>query len=325
MTSLPYRQNLNNELYARRTPAAPVAVDMFAGCGGMGLGFAAMGFRTIGYELNPDACGTYQVNVGDHCFLEMLTPDTKMQAGDILVGGPPCQPFSVTGRKGGASDHRNGVPTFLAAVERTRPTIAVLENVPALATAHKQYFAVLLLRLQRMGYAVDSQILNAADFGVPQNRRRLFVVAHRGGFVFPVPTHVDRHVTVSQALGSMVRRVPASAGLLSTRAMKYVRKYEIKCRCRNSRDLACDRPARTLTCRNLAGATGDMIRLRMPDGRRRRLTVREAARLQSFPDWFRFSGSKTSQFEQIGNAVPPLLAKAVASAVLVCLRPVSVG
>ncbi|MEM7656786.1 MAG: DNA cytosine methyltransferase, partial [Bacteroidota bacterium] len=83
----------------------------------------------------------------------------------------------------------------------------------------------------------------------------------------------------------------------------------------NPRDLYLDRPARTLTCRNIAGATGDMHRIKLPDGRRRRLTVREAARLQSFPDWFQFAGSETSAFNQIGNAVAPLFAYELAQEV----------
>jgi DNA (cytosine-5)-methyltransferase 1 len=319
MTSLSYRRFLNKELCARHTSFSPIAVELFAGCGGMALGFAAAGFQTIGYEMDPDTCKTYQANLGSNCFLEALTPNTTVIAGDVVLAGPPCQPFSVTGRKGGESDRRNGFPTFLAVVERINPTVAVLENVPALKSEHKRYFVYLVRRLEEMGYKVSSQILNAADFGVPQNRRRLFVVASHRKFAFPVPTHANRIVTVRHALGSMVRRLPATPRLLSRQMMKYVRKYEAKCRCRNPRDLACELPARTLTCRNIAGATGDMIRLKMPDGRRRRLTVREAARLQSFPDWFRFIGSKTSQFEQIGNAVPPLLAKAIASAVFACL------
>lgn len=81
------------------------------------------------------------------------------------------------------------------------------------------------------------------------------------------------------------------------------------------RDLYADRPARTFTCRNLAGATSDMQRVRLPDGRRRRIVQREAARLQSFPDWFEFCGNEAQQFTQIGNAVPPLLAYQLAQAV----------
>jgi len=96
---------------------------------------------------------------------------------------------------------------------------------------------------------------------------------------------------------------------------KYVAKYEKASACINPRDLYPDKPARTLTCRNLAGATGDMQRVRLKDGRRRRVTVDEAARLQSFPDWFEFTGNETSKFNQIGNAVPPLLAWHLACAI----------
>ena len=98
---------------------------------------------------------------------------------------------------------------------------------------------------------------------------------------------------------------------LSTKMDRYVKNYEIASRCK-PRDLHLDRPARTLTCRNLAGATSDMHRIKLPDGRRKRLTTREAARLQSFPDWFEFSGNQDSRFNQVGNAVPPLFALALA-------------
>ena len=93
---------------------------------------------------------------------------------------------------------------------------------------------------------------------------------------------------------------------------EYVARYEKASHCINPRDLYLDRPARTLTCRNLAGATGDMHRIRLEDGRRRRVFPREAARLQSFPDWFEFEGLETSVFNQIDNAVPPMLAYNIA-------------
>jgi DNA (cytosine-5)-methyltransferase 1 len=95
----------------------------------------------------------------------------------------------------------------------------------------------------------------------------------------------------------------------------YVAKYEAASKCRQPRDLKLDQPSRTLTCRNLGGATGDMMRIRLEDGRRRRIDVREAARLQGFPDWFKFKGTTASQFRQIGNAVPPLLSLALAKQV----------
>lgn len=96
--------------------------------------------------------------------------------------------------------------------------------------------------------------------------------------------------------------------------------YEKKSQLVTPRDLHLDRPARTVTCRDPAGATSDMHRVRLPDGRRRRLTVGEGARLQSFPDWFMFSGTETDMYNQIGNAVPPLFARALARSVIACLR-----
>jgi len=320
MSSLPYRQLLDRELSLPAKASGPLAVELFAGCGGLGLGFAAAGFRTAGYEMNPYACATYRTNLGGHCREVILTPDADIVAADVLVAGPPCQPFSMSGKKAGAADTRDGFPTFLAAVKRLRPAAAVLENVPALQREHGDYLAGFIRKLRRLDYRVRVDVLNAADFGVPQNRRRLFLVATRSPFDFPTPSQrfITPH-TVRDALGSMVRRIPVGAGLVTSKMWKYVRSYEVQCQCKNPRDLDPDAPARTLTCRNIAGATGDMIRLKLPNGTRRRLTVREAARLQSFPDWFRFTGSKTSQFTQVGNAVPPLLAKAVASSLLASL------
>ncbi|MCQ2287022.1 MAG: DNA cytosine methyltransferase [Bacteroidales bacterium] len=101
---------------------------------------------------------------------------------------------------------------------------------------------------------------------------------------------------------------------LSPKQDAYIAAYEAKSGCSKPRDLHPEIPARTLTCRNLAGATSDMHRVKLPDGRRRRITQREAARLQSFPDWFEFCGNETKQFTQIGNAVPPLFAYKLALA-----------
>jgi hypothetical protein len=112
-----------------------------------------------------------------------------------------------------------------------------------------------------------------------------------------------------------MQQAPPESKFLTPGMDEYVAKYERASFCIRPRDLYPDQPARTVTCRNLAGATGDMHRVRLPDGRRRRLFVREAARLQSFPDWFEFCGAETSQFNQIGNAVPPLLAWHLAGSV----------
>lgn len=295
-------------------------LDLFAGCGGLALGFESAGFLTVGFEVDEDACETYRNNLGSPCHQVTLRPGAELTEGaSVIIGGPPCQPFSVNGHQGGHTDERDGFPAFLWAVERYKPKVVVVENVRGMLYQNRCYFERIHARLASHGYAVDWKLLNARDYGVPQNRERLFVVGHPGNFEFPAPTHAHSPVTAGQALGELVEQIPTGAKFLTPSMDAYVARYEQKSKCIRPRDLHLDRPARTVTCRNLNGATGDMHRVRLPDGRRRRLTVREGARLQSFPDWFQFAGSEGSQFNQIGNAVPPLLAKAIALAVKRCL------
>ena len=120
---------------------------------------------------------------------------------------------------------------------------------------------------------------------------------------------------MAEAIGDMMHTFDEKSKFLTPEQERYIAAYEEKSHCITPRDLHADRPSRTITCRNLAGATSDMQRVKLPDGRRRRIEVREAARLQSFPDWFEFCGTETRQFYQIGNAVPPLLAYKLALAV----------
>jgi DNA (cytosine-5)-methyltransferase 1 len=201
---------------------------------------------------------------------------------------------------------RNGFNVFISAVEQTRPEIWMFENVRGLLFRSRSYFDSLIGELEDLGYEVEYRLLNSKNFAVPQNRERIIVVGHHGGFKWPRES--SRTVTVGEALGRMAILVPKLTRFVSNRMAAYIRRYEKASSCVVPRDLHLDAPARTLTCRNLAGATGDMQRLRLPDGRRRLLRAREAARLQSFPDWFTFSGSETNQLTQIGNAVPPLVA-----------------
>ncbi|HET6400097.1 MAG TPA: DNA cytosine methyltransferase [Candidatus Kapabacteria bacterium] len=308
-----YIERINTELRSSREFSCE-ALDLFGGCGGLSLGFESLGISTVGFEKDPDAVNTYNRNLKGHCENVLLSLDSQYPSTKILIGGPPCQPFSVGGHQFGLHDSRDGFPIFIAAVEKLQPEIFLFENVRGLLYSNRWYFDEIVSALEKLGYLVEHRLLNAIKYGVPQNRERLFVVGHRGKFRFPA--HEAKAYTVSDAIGDSLHSFEDDSKFLTESMDQYIKKYEIASKCINPRDLYPNRPSRTLTCRNIAAPTGDMIRLRLPDGRRRRLSVREAARLQSFPDWFRFEGNETSQFYQIGNAVPPMLGRALAKSVV---------
>lgn len=295
-----------NHILKPAISCSPLVVDLFAGCGGLSLGFEAQGFETHGFEMDADSCATYRKNLKGNCTQLILTAETELPNAPVLIGGPPCQPFSVGGKQKGLKDSRDGFPIFISAVERLRPEIWLFENVRGLLYRNKSYLDEITQALQSLGYVIEVKLLNAVDFGVPQNRERIIVVGHKGNFSFPKLR--ERKVSAGEALGELACQVPPESKFLTPSMDEYVAKYEKASFCKRPRDLHLDKPARTLTCRNLAGATGDMHRIKLPDGRRRRLLLREAARLQSFPDWFEFVGTETSCFNQVGNAVPPLFA-----------------
>ncbi|MBS0016009.1 MAG: DNA cytosine methyltransferase [Arthrospira sp. SH-MAG29] len=319
---LSYWEYLHQELKLNEDIQSQLVVlDLFAGCGGFSLGFKAAGFETIGYEMLADAAATYTRNLQDICYCQTLEIGQDLcNHPDVIIGGPPCQPFSVGGLQKGPRDSRDGFPIFLDAIERYQPAIAIFENVRGMLYKNRQYLEKIVAELERLNYRVDIKLINAVNYGVPQKRERLFVVAYQTAWHWPEAETLAIPYTAGDAIYDTASTIPIGAKFLTPSMLEYIGRYEAKSKCVKPRDIYLDIPCRTLTCRNLSGATSDMLRLLLPDGRRRRLTVREAARLQSFPDWFELVGSENSQFNQIGNAVPPLLAKAIAKSVKMTLE-----
>jgi len=309
-----YWERINNDLRPWiDTELNKTVVDLFAGCGGLSLGFEALGFKTIGYEMDENATDTYNQNLLGKCNYERLSTKSKYPKAEVVIGGPPCQPFSVGGKQLGLDDSRDGFPIFIEAVKKLDPEVFLFENVRGMLYKNKWYLIEVIEALSALGYEISYSLLNAKYYEVPQNRERVIVVGAKSKISFP--RRKNKLITAGEALGKLALEYDSNSKFFTESMDKYVAKYEKVSKCINPRDLYLDRPARTLTCRNIAGATGDMHRIRLKDGRRRRITVREAARLQSFPDWYEFQGSETHQFNQIGNAVAPYFAYALASSI----------
>lgn len=309
-----YIERINKELKPHiDEKLGKTVLDLFAGCGGLSLGFEANGFETIGYEMDENASNTYNNNLIGKCYTEKLSLETEYPSADVLIGGPPCQPFSVGGKQMGLKDSRDGFPIFVDAVKKVNPEVFLFENVRGILYKNKWYLIEVLNELESLGYKITYALLNAKNFEVPQNRERVIVIGAKEKINLPIKK--NNLITAGDALGELAFQEDESSKYLTASMDRYIANYEKASKCVNPRDLYLDRPARTLTCRNLAGSTGDMHRVKLPNGKRRRITVREAARLQSFPDWFNFSGTETNQYNQVGNAVAPYFAYHLAETV----------
>lgn len=321
------------------------AIDLFAGAGGLSLGLKMAGWDVqVALEIDADAVNTHRTNMPEvrHLCDDIRDVDFAEFMGlGLIAGGPPCQPFSVSGKQLGMHDIRDMVPQFVRAVREATPTAFLLENVHGLTTAKfRPYLLEKIGELEKLGYEVHWKVLNAADYGVPQNRLRLFVVGVPKGtpFAFPEPTHGPHsrnntpHVSVRTALADVPADTPNNAKVVYAKN-PVLRKSPYAGMLLNGkgRPLNLDGPSHTIP----ASAGGNRTHILDPDGTLkayhqhlieggaarsgevqgcRRLTVRESARIQTFPDWFQFTGQRSRQYCQIGNAVPPLLAMAVGTA-----------
>ena len=367
----------------------PTAIDLFSGAGGLSIGFQQAGFNVVAAnDFDQYAAATYQLNHPHTRFIsgpiETITAEQFLdgsglhQGGlDVLVGGPPCQAFSVYNHQRGMHDERSGLfREYLRVVHNLLPKIVVIENVTGI-TSVDEGRAVDEIKegLAELGYHVESNILKAEEYGVPQVRRRIFFIGSRSNrpIRWPMPTHAaDRDifsvlanlkplVTVDEAIGDLpplknnegAERMPYSAVPVS----------EYQRQARSGSEWVFNHVAPQLAPINLermahipqGGSWRNLPHHLLPAGMKRAnrsdhtkrygrlhpdgqactiltrcdvhwgayihpyqdraITVREAARFQSFPDIFQFLGSRGEQYKQIGNAVPPLLALAVAKVV----------
>lgn len=356
----------------------PLALELFSGAGGMSLGFAQAGFDIVqAIEKDQRAADTFAKNhpntkliVGD---VEKLDPlkiaaQASLRKGDLtaIFGGPPCQGFSESNRRTRTLENPGNqlYQQFFRYVEALSPQWFVLENVAGLKTlANGSVLNAIVTRAEELGYCVEWRELNAADFGVPQLRRRIFVIGNRIGaqISFPEPTHgtlTKAHITVGEAISDLpALKAGSNEGKLQYRQDRIPSAYQISMRrgaetvdgnvvTRNS-DLIISRYKHIRQGQNWSAIpaalmenyvdssrchTGIYYRLKRSEPSKvignfrknmlihpsqdRGLSVREAARLQSFPDSYEFIGSIGFQQQQVADAVPPLLAEAVARSIL---------
>lgn len=218
-------------------------VDLFAGCGGLSLGFEANGFKTIGYEMDEQATNTYNKNLIGECFNEKLTVETIYPKADIVIGGPPCQPFSVGGKQLGLKDSRDGFPIFLSAIRQLDPEeVLLFENVRGMLYKNKWYLKEVIEELESLGYYINYALLNAVNYEVPQNRERVIVIGSKQKI--NLPKKVNRKVTAGQALGELAFQYGEDSKFFTESMDRYVANYEKASKCINPRDLYLDRPAR---------------------------------------------------------------------------------
>lgn len=321
------------------------SLDLFSGVGGMTRGLEAAGINTLAaFECDRSICESFQANFPD---VEMVSGDVRdvdfsgrRGKVELVVGGPPCQPFSVAGRQLSSLDPRDCVPEFIRVVAQSEPQAFLMENVSGLAALrHRHYLSTVMESLASLGYEVRASVLDAADYGVPQFRKRLFIVGMKEApFSFPAATHGESretpHATSADALQNAPEDIPNTARI--TYAKKPVLRpqpWDGMLVNGGGRPINPEEPSQTIP----ASAGGNRTHILDPDGTLveyhahlmkggkprkgdvpgvRRLTVRESARLQSFPDEHVFIGPQSSRYRQVGNAVPPILAEAVANSLI---------
>ena len=318
-------------------------IDLFSGAGGFSLGFDRSGFENIfAVDIQKDFCQTYKANFPSHTLIEeditklsneKIIELTKGLDVDVVIGGPPCQGFSIAGNIGRKfiDDPRNRLfQEFVRVVKVSNPKYFVMENVARLYTHNKHLTRKeIIADFNKLGYTVECKILNSADYGVPQVRKRVIFIGSRvtKNILFPDISHTV-HLTVKDALSKLPKlKSGEESTLLNHKAMNHTQQMLEKMSYlkdgegrekipQNLRPKSGDvrKYIKYNSAKPSITITGDMRKVFHPT-QNRALSVRELARIQSFPDDFEFKSTSIAQQQQVGNAVPPLMAEAIAGAI----------
>jgi DNA (cytosine-5)-methyltransferase 1 len=347
-------------------------IDLFAGAGGLSEGFRMASDETVEYksvlavEGDPASAATYTANFGEHVFGQPIEnlKQCDLPPADLVIGGPPCQGFSSLGKFYPTQHHpklNRLWRQYFKVIEWVKPRAFVIENVPEFL--HSLEFQEVERKATKLGYMIDKRVLNAAEFGVPQVRRRAFVIGvTKGEPPFPTATTKTNPTTVAMALRKTITKplshdqfeVKDNKGAYVVRAAKALhlgrnpterslQRYRLIPPGGNRFDLMRERPDLTSACwlNKKTGSTDVMGRLEWgkpavtirteffkPEKGRylhpeehRPITHLEAALLQTFPETYKFCGSKQQVARQIGNAVPPKLAMAIARELRIVFGP----
>lgn len=361
----------------------PIGIDLFCGVGGLSLGFEQAGFDVVAaVDIDPIHCAAHKFNFPNTTTIcksvaELTGAELRDRARigsaeiDVVFGGAPCQGFSLIGKRAMDDPRNQLVYHFVRMVRELQPKYFVFENVKGLTVGtHKRFLQEIIEAFHECGYEVQLpyKVLNAAEYGVPQDRRRLFLMGTRKGLTLPVYPEASERVTVQQAIGDLPDAetfaelaerdwTKAKFGRPSPYAAVLRGKAEDPANFAHSRnfdsslltaslltihtEVSRQRFAATTpgtvepisrflrldpngVCNTLrAGTASDRGAFTSPrpihPSLPRVITVREAARLHSYPDWFRFHVTKWHGFRQIGNSVPPYLGRAVAGQVMAAL------
>jgi DNA (cytosine-5)-methyltransferase 1 len=320
------------------------SIELCAGAGGQALGLHLAGFQhQFLIDIDKPACQTLKHNnilhglgwgeIIEGCIEEFATYSTHQYKGvDLVAGGVPCPPFSTAGKQLGKQDERDLFPAALDIVKNTQPNAVMLENVAGLLDAKfDTYRAEIEFQLGSMGYKVFWKLLNACDFGVPQLRPRVILVALKAEFAdyFVWPNYKINPPTVGEALYD----------LMASQGWEYAAEWKQKAnkiaptlvggsKKHGGPDLG---PTRARRAWQALHVNGNLIGEHPPEkgfvGYKNKvgyeymplLTVRMAARIQGFPDWWEFYGKKTPAYRQVGNALPPPVAEAVGRQIIYAL------